>query len=378
MLLSHPTSLCFTLLLLWAFAKLIQEPPTDHPARYATLAGLGLGYLVLTRPYDAIGIGLPLAVYSLVRILGGERTLLRPWVTTAVIVTLFGLILAAYWYTQSGNFTNPYRLVWPYDQPGFGTDRGLRGHSLTRGLFHIHHNLRALATSFLGWPGYLNLLFLWVPYVLRHRERWNYLLLATIVSLVSLHATYWYYGGHDAGFPRYYYAALPALLLLTARGIQLLSHSIRRLALGTRPINQIAQPAAAIPSGNSPISRLTKLPLPQYAALLIYLPLLALILYNSLVFLPVNLEEFRAKNGITASPLEVVGQSGITNAIVFIPDYEYWWDFAVFFAANSPTMDSEVIYAIYHDQDQAQAVRAVYADRQCFIQSQAQLLPCPF
>lgn len=361
-LLSHPTSLFFTTLFLWAFASLIQKPADSGGWYYALIAGLALGCLLITRPFDAVGIGLPFASYVLIQVLLGDRALFRQGMVIAAIVVIFGLLLLAYWYSLAGTVGNPYTLIWPYDRPGFGSEFGPEGYTLATGLRYLRDNLRALATGFLGWPGYLNLLFVFLPFVLRPHDRWSYLLLACFFSLALLHVTYWYYGGRDAGFPRYYYATLPVLLLLTARGIALLAGDIRHLSLHARfPHKETASDT------NLPI---TSLP--------IYLALIALVLYNALVFLPPNLNAFRGKSNITAAPLRSVQEANLTNAIVFVTEVDHWYDFAVFFSANSPTLDSDVVYAIYYDYPQAQAVRDLFLSRDCYIQSKNQLQPCSF
>jgi 4-amino-4-deoxy-L-arabinose transferase-like glycosyltransferase len=359
-LLSHPASLLLTILFLWSVAKLIRAP-AQSPWRFAVVAGLALGYLVITRPYDALGVGLPFVLYGLVRALRVDRHLLLRGAIAAIIVLLFGLILLAYWYQLTGDFANPYQDIWPYDRPGFGPEFGLKGHTLTTGLYYARYNLGTVATGLLGWPGYLNVFFLWLPFVFQPRARWNYLLLGGFVSVVSLHVTYWHYGGHDAGFPRYYYAALPTLLLLTARGIEILSLGLKHFA-SYIPFQVGKQRRVT--------SDLTRLP--------VYLALITLVLYNGLASLPPRLSAFQGKSGITAAPLRVVQDAGITKAIVFVTEYEHWYDFAVFFAANSPNLDSDVVYAIYRNEQRAEDVKALYLDRPCYIQNQTQFLPCPF
>ena len=361
-LLSHPTSLLFTCLFLWAYAGLIRKPPGTLRWGYSVIAGLGLGCLLVTRPFDAIGVSILFALYLFVRGLRVDRDLLRQGVIIAAIVALFGLLLLTYWYSVAGTLGNPYTLLWPYDRPGFGPDLGPEGYTLATGQRYLRVNLRDLATGFLGWPGYLNVLFLLLAFILRPRDRWNYLLLTGFLSLAALHVTYWYYGGRDAGFPRYYYAGLPMLLLLTARGIELAAVALHRLSRRVRlPYAQSSAKA------NLPIAHLP-----------IYLALIALTLYNALVFLPPNLNAFRGKSGITAAPLRVAQKAGLTNAIVFVPGVDHWYDFAVFFSANSPTLDSDVVYAIYGNEPQARAVRDLYPDRDCYVQSESELLPCPF
>jgi hypothetical protein len=361
-LLSHPTSLFFTTVFLWAFASLIQRTATSSRWGYAIVAGLALGCLFITRPFDAIGVSLPFALYLLVRCLRTDRDLIRYGVAIVAIVIAFGLLLLAYWYSLAGTIGNPYTVLWPYDRPGFGPNFGPEGYTLATGLHYLHDNLRDLANGFLGWPGYLNLLFALLPFILRPRDRWNYLLLASCLSLVALHVTYWYYGGRDAGFPRYYFAALPMLLLLTAYGIELAASALRRLVLHGESASD-----TNLPVTNSPI---TSLP--------IYLILIGLVLYNALVFLPPNLNAFRGKSGITAAPLRVVQEAGATDAIVFVTGVDHWYDFAVFFSANSPTLDSDVVYAIYHNLPQAKAVKDLYRNRDCYVQSDTRLRPCPF
>jgi len=106
--------------------------------------------------------------------------------------------------------------------------------------------------------------------------------------------------------------------------------------------------------------------------------LIGLVLYNGLVFLPPNLRAFQGKSGITAEPLRVVEEAGLNHAIVFVTDVEHWYGFAVFFAANSPNLDSDVVYAIYHNQLQARAVKDLFGDRDCYVQREHQLRSCPF
>ncbi len=371
-LLSHTASIFLVALFLWAFAGVYQSYQASQSSaagKWAALAGLALGYLAITRPFDAVGIGLPFALYGLGQVLGpNRRSWLRPLGIAAVVAVLVGLILPLFWYGVTGQVTlNPYRFVYPYDRPGFGPDVGVQGHSLSVALIHLKLNLRALATGFLGWPGYLNIVFLVLPFILqwwmsprdaaswRRHHTWNYLLLGSFVSVAGIYMTYWFYGGHDAGFPRYYLAALPALLLLTGRGIDLLSLTLRRMGRRISPRAGQLLPVVSL-----------------------YPALVALVIFNSFVFLPPHLNVFRGKYGVTAAPLQVVEDAGISDTIVFVPDVEHWHQFAVFFAANRPTLDSDVVYAIYYNARQAEAVRGLYPDRGCRILRKEQLFPCAF
>lgn len=357
-LLSHATSIFFITLFLWGFAGMLQESSKKSPTgkrHFAVITGLTLGYVIITRPYDAIGVGFPFALYLLFRSIRGDREILRQGLITAITVLFVSLMLPVYWYWLTGNvIQSPYRFVWPYDRPGFGSDVGVKGYTLSIGLVHLKFNLQALASSFLGWPGYLNIFFTLIPILVRPRDTWIRLMLAGIVSLVALHLTYWYYGGQDAGFPRYYYAAIPMLLLLTAQGIETLATGLN--ALSKRGLGRVG-----------------------FGRPVLYLALVGLVVYNGLVFLPPNLTAFHGKSGIVAAPLQVVQDAHITNAVVFVTDVGLWTDFAVFFAANNPTLDGDIVYAIYRNDQLAHAVRSLYPDRiSCYLQYQSALVPCDF
>jgi hypothetical protein len=295
--------------------------------------------------------------------------------------------LPLYWYRLSGRLLyDPYLAVYPYDRPGFGAEVGNGGYTFGDAWFNLRFNVKRLATGFLGWPWVINMVFPVVPFiaaavlaVLRRLPAltsplnpspqgeiskppprachltWDLLLLGAFASLVALYVTYWFYGGHDGGFPRYWLAALPALLLLTARGVDITACSLRRLG-----------------------ERLTHGPLARLPVAALYLALIGLVAYDAFIFLPPELTAFRGRYGVTTAPLQVVREAGIRHAVVFVDGVEHWYDFAVFFAANSPTLDSDVVYAIYHNPKQAGAVRALYADRACYLQRADHLEPCPF
>jgi hypothetical protein len=93
--------------------------------------------------------------------------------------------------------------------------------------------------------------------------------------------------------------------------------------------------------------------------------------------MPPELTVFRGRYGVTAAPLQVTQQAGIHHALVFVDVSKHWSDFAVFFAANSPTLDSDVVFARYRDAVQASSVRAVYPDRACYVLRSGRLEGCP-
>ncbi len=328
-LLSHAASLFWATLALGLLYRLASTE-TRQPL-YALATGLALGAVFLTRPFAALGVGLPVGLFVLILAWRGELPRLSlPWLGLgAAAVAALGPL---YWWAITGDPRfNAYLLVWPYDRPGFGPDVGPYGYSLGTALFiNTRLKLVTLGRGLFGWPGWSSLLFLPLPFVARRATRWDWLLLGTIAGMVFVHLFYWAYGGEDGGFPRYYYDALPALLLLTARGI----HLAARWKLGWLPVGLV----------------------------------LLFIGYNLAWNMPPLLAAQKGKYHITPAPLEVVEQANLSEpALVIVNNVERWSDFAAPFAANSPLLDGPVVYAIGHGPEFNHRLQAQFSHRTCWV-----------
>ena len=166
------------------------------------------------------------------------------------------------------------------------------------------------------------------------------------LGLVVVHIFYWSLGGLDGGFPRYYYDALPALLLLTARGIQLTGQTI----VAWRP-------------------SLRYLP---------FVGVVGLFIYSFIWTWPSLLAAQKGKYNITPEPLQVIAQADLAEpALVFVKEVETWSDFAVPFVANSPTLDGPVVFAIDWNPLITQRVRSQFKDRTCWELEGQRLRRCP-
>ncbi len=343
-LLSHNASLFWTTLFLWACFKGIEQSLRGnrdensnsqarrhlssfrlHPSSlrrwlYGVAAGLSLGMLFLTRPFAALGVGGPLLGYlGWLALKAGKQNRAR-FVSLISLLLSAGLLAALYflyWRAIGGLWGfNAYTLVWPYDRPGFGAGIGAAGYyDFTQAKNNLLFNVAALAKNAFGWPFWLNLIFLPLPFLLQKPRREDWLLLSLLPGLTAVYFFYWQYGGHDAGFPRYYYDALPALWLLTARGLNLLAEKMQFSRF---------------------FGRFSWLP---------WLLLLALVFSNLVGYAPRALGAYKNKYGISAAPLKAVERAGLSKALAFVP-YQTWVDFAVPFAANSPTLDGPVVFAI--------------------------------
>lgn len=355
-LLSHTASLFWVMIALVGLTYIRRGRP--YPA---LIVGAGLGAAFVTRPSAGLGAGLAVGFFALLQAIRGRWR----W----PVLAWFGLgglpvaaLLPLYWWAITGDPTfNPYLLVWPYDRPGFGPDIGPYGYDLRAALFiNTRLKLQALATGLFGWPGWSNLLFLSLPFLLPSlppaRGKANlspkrggitpaadWLLLGLLLSLIFLHLFYWAFGGVDGGFPRYYYDALPALVLLTGRGMQRAFGWLARYRLGWAVVGLVS----------------------------------LLVAYNFTFNLPSHMAAQKGKYGITPAPLEIVERANLSEpALIIVRDVASWRDFAAPFAANSPTLDGPVVYAIGGSPAHNRRLQAQFPRRLCLELAGERLRPC--
>jgi hypothetical protein len=63
------------------------------------------------------------------------------------------------------------------------------------------------------------------------------------------------------------------------------------------------------------------------------------------VYLPWQFSTYRGLYGITAYPRQVLERAELHDALVIVREERGWWDYAVAFAMNEPTLDGDVVYA---------------------------------
>ena len=342
---SHPAELFWITLFMSSWLLALRHHNTRQANAYGALAGLALGLTFLTRQLTTVALGLPfLALTLLPAIATAMRTrttnllqalvpYLRPALITAAISACFLILLLAYQSALTGDpFTDPRLLFWDYDRLGFGqefgegqnayrlalTEQGLaqiwfhdpgqppRGHTPARGIFNLERNWEALQTHLFGWFPMFTTAFIWLLILLRRPTRSDRLLLYSAALLISAHLFYWA-SGISYG-PRYFYAALPALLLLSARGLHLLAQHTGR-------------PATAI-------------------------LLLTLLGGALLLSAPTYIDQYRGYNFVDRHKLTLVEQANIQQpALIFVDPRQDWWEYGSVFSANTPWLDSPTIFA---------------------------------
>ncbi len=323
-LLSHVVSLCWVLVLLLLFDV---ARTRDLPLA-ALGAGAAVGVLLLTRPLTAVGISLPFVVIALVDVVRDRSSFRRYALMAAGALPIIAMLLVYNNATTGSPFRTAYELWWPYDKIGFGPEYGTNGHSVDDAVRNTRSNLRDLAVVLFGWPWRLSLIPVVLAVVaaaLRVARRGisrqttaDLLLMGIVVSLIAIHMLYWTSGKMYG--PRYYFEAIGALALLSARGLVLIWDVINRLA--------------------------SRLEFPwRFVKLAAPLLLLMFVGYNLFVTLPDEAARYRDWNGVHRDDLEAVEAADLENALVFVPRPN-WQAYAPLFLANSTTLDGDVIYAV--------------------------------
>ena len=168
------------------------------------------------------------------------------------------------------------------------------------------------------------------------------------LGLIAVHIAYWTPGLMYG--PRYYFEAIGAMVLLSARGI---------LGLGR---------LLAVPSRFA----LPRLPAPRYwtnGGLLLVVA--GLVVWNFATFAPARFREFTDWYDINADGLRTVHGAGVSNAVVFVRESQ-WTDYAPFFSQDTPALNTDIIYAI--DQGNANAqLMAQYPNRSYYLYANGRL-----
>jgi hypothetical protein len=193
--------------------------------RWYALSGVLLGAGFVTREAASVLFALPL---------GARLLLTRRWRASLWVVACGVPFVAAYLAYNAALTGSPLvlprTLFDPSDHFGFGDGIGFHTrHTLAAGLVNTDELLTLLQFDLFGWPPAVALGVLGLPFLLGRPTAWDGLAAAGFGVFVAAYTAYFYHG--IALGPRYYFEALPWLLLLGGRGVQVIARVARsRLA----------------------------------------------------------------------------------------------------------------------------------------------------
>ncbi|MBI3361891.1 MAG: glycosyltransferase family 39 protein [Chloroflexi bacterium] len=313
----------------------------------ATGAGAALGFVFIIRPFTAACLSIPFILAAIRQrdaTINYQAPISRPASHLSLLTSLIpAALLLLYNYAVTGELRlTLYTLWWPYDRLGFGPDIGPTGFTIVQSISTTAKNLFSLTYDLHGVV-FLSPIFVGLALLLTPRRRVEFFLALIPAALVVGHAFY-FHGSRLYG-PRYYYEALPALLILSARGIQKSAAHVARLAprLGRWPIYAVA---------------------------------VGFLVFDLAFFLPFRLRLLAGlyDGALDWDSVRSVERAGLHGAIIFL-FADDWPEAAAGIMQNDPALTNDVIYARYLGPDSYRRARAAHPDRAAYFFRDGELTP---
>ncbi len=346
---AHPAVMFLTAAALYGFVRVTTDrAAVPRRIRRTSIGlslavGLCLGWAFITRQATALGVAVPFVIWGLSDSTGAVAAWARrkassgdilrrvlPYVLMVVGGMIPVLLLGVVNQAQMGSpLLMAQELVGDYNRLGFGPGIGSEpgGHTPALGLYNGLVYLRSLEEVLFGWPLPLTLAPLLIALAAMlgsppARARWTLFCLGGFLGLAGIYYTYW--AAQTIYGPRYWYEALPFLLLLSGRGLQVLGQGAARI-VGDEGGGRLARAARWI------------------VPLVLVAPW---ILFNLTQVLPAQWQAYTGYNGITASSLRRVDAAHLDQALVFValqPDVPQR-DYDKVLFANDPLLHGPVVY----------------------------------
>jgi hypothetical protein len=281
------------------------------------------------------------------------RRWLVPLLGSAVIVFFFILLSRSINATLTGSpVVTPRQLYFPGDHWGFGQNIGFFGeHTLAAGIVNLDQLLTSLAIDLFGWPFYLTLAFLAIPFLVWRTRPADWLLAVGAVVMIGAYVGYFFNGIYLG--PRYLFESLPFLLILTARGIFTLggaARDVRRMVrawIGIQP---------NVTSGLLSSASLATVGL-----------IIALVACSVLYYIPRQIvvhQDFTDFPAGVHIDTEVFNHPPVHHAIVVTDNYALYQ--YTLFSLNDPLLHGDVLYAVASDPSQCRELRAAFPGRKVY------------
>lgn len=351
---SHVPTMFFASLFLYSATRYLQRPAT----RWAAAASIAMGATFLCRESVALLWSLPMGLFLLAGV--WRKRGLRWRRDLAVSIGCFSLFGVAYllynWGLTGSPLVLPRGLFYGGDRFGFGDGVGFYGkHTLAAGLVNADEQLTSLSISLFGWPSYFTLSVLMLPFLTGRSTAWDRLHGAVIALFVLAFVGYFYHG--IVLGPRYYFEALPSMVLLAARGFATLGAMVESLMGGLRSCRQADSSRGATDGVKARLAVL----------------LLATLLFgcNFFYFWPRQGELYEGYSGWPGGKGPVLGEfvhhdlagrvTDLKDALVTTGD---WWIYSLYLAPmNSPRLDGDAVFALSGSGESVAQLRAAFPDR---------------
>lgn len=217
---SHTSTLFFITVAFLSFVRMIKN---KRPLFSAVVCGIALSVALLCRPYTTAWICVLMGIAAIVK---RKELSLRPILIGMIPILAACVVLLAY-----NSATTGHPLLFGYiarhgkdHYPGFHqAPWSDQPHTVVQGFKHVFSNLNALSIFLFEWP--IPSLFFACLFLAYEKKRfWEWLLVGWIGALL-VGQFFYFFNRLDFG-PRFVYECLPALILLTSRGVSLTTQFI--------------------------------------------------------------------------------------------------------------------------------------------------------
>ena len=306
-------------------------------------AGLTLGVLIVSRPLTALGVAIPFGIHGLILLMRSDIVTRKRVLITGLIVLIVGSLHYAWQYALTGDpLLNPYTLWWSYDKLGFGAGYGVteQGHNLTLAWHQTKFSLNAGMSDLFGW-GKISWIFIPLGLWAARKSKASWLVSAVFPTLIVIYGAYWV-GAWLYG-PRYYYEALPGIVLMTAVGIAYTA------GWPFIPGNRYQR----------------KKGWNRWRPLTVMGMVILLVLANLIFYLPGRLGSMRGLFGVEDSqlaPFLTESAQGLTPAIIVVHTDD-WREYAVLLELSDPFLMTPFIFVLGRGEEPDARAAAYFPDR---------------
>jgi hypothetical protein len=323
------------------------------------LAGVCFGLLLNTRPLTAAALVPPFALLFLYDFLSGRGQRLAIARRSVAFAAGVMLMVGAFYLYNLGTTGSL--------NPGYGTNAQLETvvgfgekNSVARGMQNEQAQLATLLMVFNGWPLFVGLALVLLPFMLGTRSHWDLFLLIAAVFAMGVWTAF--EGSGIMHGPRYWYEAMPFIVLLSARGFTLLGE---RVACWARLVRRKPDPA------DEPIA---------LARVLSY-GLLAVLLGTRvhgwvlgkhyevprIDYVPLTITDLKGFNGADNRLADKVQEMGLHNALVLVRWCPNWQCYGTVFWRNDLDFNGDIVYARDISPARTAEVVASYPGRKVYV-----------
>ncbi|MEX2227341.1 MAG: glycosyltransferase family 39 protein [Dehalococcoidia bacterium] len=329
---SHNTAVLYVVASLFCIAH-----RDRHPLAMPVLAGIFFGLLLNTRPLTATALVVPFGLMLLAWLIPPDNRIAALKSIGFFVLGGAAMLLAYGLYnlgTTGDLFLAGYSTGADLNEVvGFGG-----AHSVGLGLQNEQTQMATLLLVFNGWPQVLGIIIVATPFIFGTRDRWDWILLACAIAVMGVYTLYEAPGLMHG--PRYWYEAMPFLVLLAARGIEVLASAGARAAAGI---------LASITGGSR------RADWAGYAVVYPLVAALSLVAANDWLrgdgldfavdAVPRSANELQGFNGVNNNMVSAIDERDLSNALVLVETCPNWQCIGSVFWRNAPTLDGDIVYA---------------------------------